>query len=207
MAQVNELLAEADSLLQQFKQMDVLGSATSASVGVTLRQTDSSNADAAAAAADSGGGRSNEDSGVGILVRASAAYQKVRETPSFWSNFCTESDPFTKTGSGQTGEKLSAKGRFLAGAGYRRDQLKGALRCAKRHFWRHLCIKAIVLPRQARDKHRESTQKKSGCVSAGLKRAEGLMSIERRKARKVKGLELFRKRYGEDWCDKHRLFF
>ena len=163
MAQVNELLAEADSLLQQFKQMDVLGSATSsASVGVTLRQTDSSNADAAAAAAaDSGGGRSNEDSGVGILVRASAAYQKVRETPSFWSNFCTESDPFTKTGSGQTQEKLTAKGRFLAGAGYRRDQPKGALRCAKRHFWRHLCIKAIVLPRQARDKHRESTQKKS----------------------------------------------
>ena len=106
MAQVNELLAEADSLLQQFKQMDVLGSATSASVGVTLRQTDSSNADAAAAAAaDSGGGRSNDDSGVGILVRASAAFQKVRETPSFWSNFP---------------------------------------------------LKVIHLPRQARDKHRES---------------------------------------------------
>ena len=30
----------------------------------------------------------------------------------------------------------------------------------KRHFLRHLYIKCIVLPRQARDKHRESTQKR-----------------------------------------------
>jgi hypothetical protein len=30
----------------------------------------------------------------------------------------------------------------------------------KRHFLRHLYIKCIILPRQARDKHRESTQKR-----------------------------------------------
>ena len=30
----------------------------------------------------------------------------------------------------------------------------------QRHFLRHLYIKCIILPRQARDKHRESTQKK-----------------------------------------------
>ena len=30
----------------------------------------------------------------------------------------------------------------------------------KRHFLRHLYIKMLILPRQARDKHRESTQKK-----------------------------------------------
>jgi hypothetical protein len=33
--------------------------------------------------------------------------------------------------------------------------------CEKRHFLkRHLYIKVIFLPRQARDKHRESTQKR-----------------------------------------------
>ena len=37
----------------------------------------------------------------------------------------------------------------------------------KRHFLRcHLYVKCIILPRQARDKHRESTQKESG-VSLG----------------------------------------
>jgi hypothetical protein len=36
----------------------------------------------------------------------------------------------------------------------------------KRHFLRHLYIQCIILPRQARDRHRESTQKKSG-VSLG----------------------------------------
>jgi hypothetical protein len=34
-------------------------------------------------------------------------------------------------------------------------------RCEKRHFWRHLYIKTNILPRQARDKHRENS-KKSG---------------------------------------------
>jgi len=37
--------------------------------------------------------------------------------------------------------------------------------CEKRHFLRHLYLQCIILPRQARDKHRESTHsKKSGCV-------------------------------------------
>jgi hypothetical protein len=33
------------------------------------------------------------------------------------------------------------------------------LQVRKRHFFRHLYIQCIILPRQARDKHRESTQK------------------------------------------------
>jgi hypothetical protein len=35
-----------------------------------------------------------------------------------------------------------------------------ALRCEKRHFLSHLYIKTNILPRQARDKHRETTQKR-----------------------------------------------
>jgi len=34
------------------------------------------------------------------------------------------------------------------------------LQVRKRHFSSHLYIKCIILPRQARDEHRESTQKK-----------------------------------------------
>jgi hypothetical protein len=34
-----------------------------------------------------------------------------------------------------------------------------AVGCEKRHFLRHLCIKTNILPRQARDKHRENSQK------------------------------------------------
>jgi hypothetical protein len=37
----------------------------------------------------------------------------------------------------------------------------------KRHFLRHLYIKTIILPRQARDKHRESTQKRVVAFFAG----------------------------------------
>ena len=38
--------------------------------------------------------------------------------------------------------------------------VRSPLRCEKRHFLRHLYIKTIILPRQARNKHRESTQKR-----------------------------------------------
>ena len=31
--------------------------------------------------------------------------------------------------------------------------------CGKRHFLSHLCTKCIILPRQARDKHRENSKK------------------------------------------------
>jgi len=43
---------------------------------------------------------------------------------------------------------------------------KGAQRMRKRSFLSHLYIKPIILPRQARDKHRESTQKQT-LVSGG----------------------------------------
>jgi hypothetical protein len=36
--------------------------------------------------------------------------------------------------------------------------------CEKRHFWRDLYVKTIILPRQAQDKHRENS-KKSGVFS------------------------------------------
>jgi hypothetical protein len=39
--------------------------------------------------------------------------------------------------------------------------------CEKRHFLRHLYIKCIFLPRQARDKHRENS-KKSGVLCRKL---------------------------------------
>jgi hypothetical protein len=38
----------------------------------------------------------------------------------------------------------------------------------KRHFLSHFYIKCIILPRQARDKHRETTQKKCHFPSGGV---------------------------------------
>jgi hypothetical protein len=47
------------------------------------------------------------------------------------------------------------------------------------HFLRHLYIKTIMLPRQARDKHRESTQKESCRHRHGqLQRRGGAVSHE-----------------------------
>jgi hypothetical protein len=43
-------------------------------------------------------------------------------------------------------------------------------RCEKRVFSRHLYIKCIILPRQARDKHRESTQKKDRLIAGSCLR-------------------------------------
>ena len=60
-------------------------------------------------------------------------------------------------------------------------------RCEKgRLFLRHLYIKCIVLPRQARDKHRESTQKRdvfSQHVFAGYTDIRGLRSVRMRTRR------------------------
>jgi Ca2+-binding EF-hand superfamily protein len=44
-----------------------------------------------------------------------------------------------------------------------------------------------------------SLETKNLNARSGLKRAESLMATERRKLRKMKGLALFRKRYGENW--------
>jgi hypothetical protein len=43
----------------------------------------------------------------------------------------------------------------------------------KRHFLSHLYIKAIILPRQARDKHRESTPKREWRFSSAGERLQG----------------------------------
>jgi hypothetical protein len=45
--------------------------------------------------------------------------------------------------------------------GYVDSSVEPPVWCKKRHFLRHLYIKCIILPRQARDKHRENA-KKSG---------------------------------------------
>jgi hypothetical protein len=63
---------------------------------------------------------------------------------------------FAKTGSGQTQGKLKKRDRFLA---VYRLQLPSP-GCVWRHCLRNLYLKCIILPRQARDKHRESTQKR-----------------------------------------------
>jgi hypothetical protein len=73
----------------------------------------------------------------------------------FLSHLYTKNHLFTKTDSGQTWKKAEGKGIV------RRDDLK----VRKRHFARDFLLNTIVFPpRQARDpdKHRESTQKKSG---------------------------------------------
>ena len=61
-------------------------------------------------------------------------------------------------GSGQTLEKLKPND---GSAGPPRPRLRPTpQRCEKRHFLHHLYIKTKILPRQARDKHRESTLNK-----------------------------------------------
>jgi hypothetical protein len=60
--------------------------------------------------------------------------------------------------------KREALGAFLSG--------KKQTQVRKRHFLSHLYIKCIILPRQARDKHRESTQKKCRFPS-GITHREG----------------------------------
>jgi hypothetical protein len=42
----------------------------------------------------------------------------------------------------------------------------------KRHFLRHLCIKTMILPRQARDKHREDSKKERFLTSVLLEPPE-----------------------------------
>ena len=51
----------------------------------------------------------------------------------------------------------SKRGRFIHAVCFIATTT-GADRCGKRHFSRHLYIKINILPRQAQDKHRESTQ-------------------------------------------------
>ena len=64
---------------------------------------------------------------------------------------------FTKTGSGQTPCKLTFKKKSAASPSSR--ALADCQSGQKTVFFSHLCIKCIVLPRQARDKHRENSKK------------------------------------------------
>jgi hypothetical protein len=79
----------------------------------------------------------------------------VRKTPSF-APFDTKSDRFTKAGSKQTSEKLRGKGVLCRAKLTAGRLIRTTVR--KRHFFRHLYIKCIILPRQARDKHRENSK-------------------------------------------------
>jgi hypothetical protein len=70
--------------------------------------------------------------------------------------FIYRNDHFAKTGSGQTWGKLKKKMPFFAPRGTfgrKRSYLQ------KPAFWSHLYIKTNILPRQARDKHRENSKK------------------------------------------------
>jgi len=59
-----------------------------------------------------------------------------------------------------TGGRISSDGKYLGG-GTVIDTVHTYFghRCGKRHFLSHLYIKCIILPRQARDKHRENSKK------------------------------------------------
>ena len=56
-------------------------------------------------------------------------------------------------------ESAASQARVLGG--------QGEMWCAKRHFLSTFYIKTIILPRQARDKHRESTQKRTTVFPQG----------------------------------------
>jgi hypothetical protein len=102
--------------------------------------------------------------------------------PPFSAPFRSTSDPFRKTGSGQTSgrklmEKLAAFAQRVAepgrlGSGRHAARLPaqpgGVQRPGelKLSFCAILCIKTIILPRQARDKHRENS-KNVTCVTSG----------------------------------------
>ena len=79
---------------------------------------------------------------------------------------------FAKTGSGQNICEQSfwkTKARFFAGANLTWANESCPVEVRKTHFLRcHLYIKTIILPRQARDKHRESTQKRVAAFFLGL---------------------------------------
>jgi hypothetical protein len=68
---------------------------------------------------------------------------------------------FTKTGSGHTQENLPKEGDHRCFLAVARDGTPAPNRypARKRHFLSHLYIKCIILPRQARDKHRENSKK------------------------------------------------
>ena len=62
----------------------------------------------------------------------------------------------------------------------REGPLVGCLRfkrCGKRHFLRHLYIKTNILPRQARDKHRENSKKSGVFLRSGACRKEKSVSL------------------------------
>jgi 2'-phosphotransferase len=71
-------------------------------------------------------------------------------------------------GGGSNGGSEGAVGR-LAVAG---NPGKKGVRCEKRLFLSHLHIKTIILPRQARDRHRENSKKEAFFVGRGRRRQE-----------------------------------
>ena len=94
--------------------------------------------------------------------------------PYFWSN----NDHFTKTGSGQTSQtKLSQKAKTFSfcRCGWRPicSMPLGSWRSSgqKTEFLSHLYIKTSILPRQARDTHREKSPKRPFLLRVGFCRS------------------------------------
>jgi hypothetical protein len=86
-------------------------------------------------------------------------------------HFLRKKRSFAKTGSAQACESALKFG-VTAGRSRRLH------RCEKRHFLSHLYIKCVFLPRQARDKHRESTQKRVAFCAGAAPRRPDLVANE-----------------------------
>jgi hypothetical protein len=67
---------------------------------------------------------------------------------------------FTKTGSGQTQRKTQKRLVFSQRI-KRLEKIFDTVPGDKTVFFRHLYIKMMILPRQARDKHRENSKKEA----------------------------------------------
>ena len=98
-----------------------------------------------------------------------------KRSSDFRSRFHDDRRALAKTDSGQNGTKehreqptlsraclgkliiFSIKWHLLFRVSHRRSNSPWLVKTV---FWSHLCIKTIILPRQARDKHRESTQQR-----------------------------------------------
>jgi hypothetical protein len=86
-------------------------------------------------------------------VRGSAPFAMPFHSP-------TKNDHFTKTGSGQTWGNLTKREMMRFGQVVFHDGF--AMQVTKTVFFKAICtLKMMILPRQARDRHWESTQKKT----------------------------------------------
>jgi hypothetical protein len=113
--------------------------------------------------AASGGGSSTTFFELTAFIREARDDAKVRKRPSLQYHFIVllKMVILPRQARDKHRKNLRKERRFLTGreggAQGRAQDRNGSAR--KRHFLRHLYIKIIILPRQARDKHRENSKK------------------------------------------------